>query len=43
MDEPAGYLSLQLSLCDKVLMSDGVYVLTLRVFLVMCPGQPLSP
>lgn len=43
MDELAGYLSLQLSPCDKVLMSDGVYVLTLTVFLVMCPGRTLSP
>lgn len=43
MDEPAGHLSLQLSPCDTVLMSDGVCVLTLTVFLAMCPGQTLSP
>lgn len=43
MDEPVGLLSLQLSPCDTVLMSDRVCLLTLTVFLAMCPGQTLSP
>lgn len=43
MSQQATFLCLQLSPCDTVLMSDGVCVLTLTVFLAMCPGQTLSP